>query len=57
MNATIEFSSQVTITGPLADIRCRQCGRLLLRWMRSGVTVLDLKCPRCGRKDLIRLST
>ena len=46
-----------THSGPFAEIRCVDCGRLLLKWLRKGETTLDLKCPRCGYTDIVSLST
>lgn len=42
---------------PLVDVRCVRCSRLLLRWERLGTAVLNVKCPRCGVIDTVRLST
>jgi len=41
----------------LDDVRCRSCGRLIVRWKRSGHAMLEVKCPRCGDKYAVRLST
>lgn len=42
---------------PLDDVRCRDCGRLIVKWARSGRAILEVKCPRCGAKYAVRLST
>lgn len=42
---------------PLDDVRCRSCGRLIVKWERRGVSTLEVKCPRCGDKYAVRLST
>jgi ribosomal protein S27E len=42
---------------PFVDVRCRNCGKLICRWRYAGVSELDVKCIRCGRKDSILLST
>ena len=39
-----------------ADVRCRICGKLLLRWI-SGTASIDLKCNRCGQHLVVALST
>ena len=40
-----------------SEVRCRRCSRLVVKWMRSGTAVLDIKCPRCGVQDVVQLST
>lgn|GEM_PF-6506363 len=50
-------STGVVFTAPLVEVRCQMCRRLLLRWMRSGEATLDLKCPRCGGRQVVALST
>ena len=40
-----------------ADIRCHNCKRLLFRWEFRGRATIEVKCPRCGSKDLLALST
>ena len=42
---------------PLDDVRCKTCGRLIVKWARKGVATLEVKCPRCGEKYSVRLST
>jgi DNA-directed RNA polymerase subunit RPC12/RpoP len=42
---------------PLDDVRCRNCGRLIVKWSRQGRAVLEVKCPRCGSKYAVKLST
>ena len=42
---------------PFVDVRCRSCGKLICKWRYAGVSELDVKCIRCGRKDSILLST
>lgn len=42
---------------PFVDVRCRTCGKLICKWRYAGVSELDIKCNRCGRKDSILLST
>jgi phage FluMu protein Com len=56
---TVVGSTVVTVImgPPLADIRCRSCKRLLLRWQFGGQAHIEIKCPRCGSIDLIHLST
>lgn len=39
-----------------ADVRCRMCSKLLLRWV-GGTATIDLKCPRCGQHLVVALST
>ena len=41
----------------LDDVRCRDCGRLIVKWARQGLAVLEVKCPRCGSKYAVKLST
>lgn len=41
----------------LDDVRCRSCGRLIVKWERRGHTTLEVKCPRCGDKYAVSLST
>jgi phage FluMu protein Com len=40
-----------------ADIRCRKCSKLIVKWLRSGEAILDVKCSRCGSIDVLHLST
>jgi phage FluMu protein Com len=51
------LSSHRTEVSPFVDVRCVRCARLLLRWERTGTAVLNVKCPRCGSIDTVRLST
>jgi len=42
---------------PYTEVRCFGCKRLLLKWQYSGLANIEVKCPRCGKIDLIGLST
>jgi phage FluMu protein Com len=53
--STVIPSAATTLT--LAEIRCQDCHRLLLKWSPRGVMSIEVKCPRCGRIDILRLST
>ena len=53
--AVMEYAQYVD--RPFVDVRCRSCGKLICKWRNAGVSELDVKCIRCGRKDSILLST
>lgn len=42
---------------PFTEVRCFKCKRLLLKWQYTGLANIEVKCPRCGKIDLIHLST
>lgn len=42
---------------PFVDVRCRRCGKLICRWRYEGVASLEVKCARCGVRDIVSLST
>ena len=44
-------------TVSFSDVRCSKCQKLLVKWMRSGRAILDVKCSRCGHPDVVHLST
>ena len=49
--------TMLSSTMVFAEIRCGNCGKLLLKWMRKGSAILDMKCSRCGHLDVVALST
>lgn len=60
---TLSFSTAISVSAvpfqsiPFADVRCKTCKRLLLKWQFRGFANIEVKCPRCGSIDMIRLST
>ena len=54
---TLSVSTAVYEHPPLDEVRCRSCGRLIVKWAHRGHATLELKCPRCGDKYAVRLST
>ena len=42
---------------PFTEVRCYKCKRLLMKWQYTGLANVEIKCPRCGKVDLIHLST
>ena len=54
---TLSVSTSLYEYPPLDDVRCRSCGRLIVKWARKGLATLEVKCPRCGDKYAVRLST
>lgn len=54
---TVFTSTQINISAPMAQVRCRSCSKLIFRWRYSGVAQVEMKCPRCGKIETITLST
>ena len=54
---TLDVSTGYSRFAPLDDVRCKDCGRLIVKWQRRGNATLEVKCPRCGAKYAVRLST
>lgn len=46
-----------TVTYFMTDVRCVDCGKLIIKWNRSGTALIEYKCPRCGDIARLTLST
>lgn len=57
LSSTVAVLPGVDIGRPFSDVRCYRCKRLLMKWQWSGLANIEIKCPRCGTIDVIRLST
>ena len=52
--STTKTSSTLTV---MADVRCLECGKLIIKWRRSGTATIEYKCTRCGDIARLNLST
>lgn len=39
------------------EVRCSNCQKLLMKWLRKGTAVIDVKCTRCSHMNVVALST
>lgn len=52
MSSKTERDSAVKTTqNQLREIRCKKCGRLL---MKGEVKVIEIKCPKCGYIQIVK---
>ncbi len=56
---TVGFTTMIPldVARSYTEVRCFNCRRLLMKWQYTGLANIEVKCPRCGKIDLIHLST